>query len=125
MQIRSLAIVVASLSLVTVGCATKKFVREEVSKSEAKLGADVGRVDASLTEEKARTTAINDELGQTKVAVQRADQDRHRGDQLSPRPLRAARTRVSPRRRRPRPAPTRLTRQPARPWPRPTRRALA
>ena len=74
MQIRSLAIVVASLSLVTVGCATKKFVREEVSKSEAKLGADVGRVDASLTEEKARTAALNDEVGQTKVAVQRADQ---------------------------------------------------
>jgi outer membrane protein OmpA-like peptidoglycan-associated protein len=73
MQIRSLAIVVASLSLVTVGCATKKFVREEVSKSEAKLGAEVGRVDASLTDEKARTTAINDELGQTKVAVQQAD----------------------------------------------------
>jgi outer membrane protein OmpA-like peptidoglycan-associated protein len=74
MQIRSLAIVVASLSLVTVGCATKKFVREEVGKSEAKLGADVGRVDASLTEEKARTTALNDEVGQTKVAVQRVDQ---------------------------------------------------
>jgi outer membrane protein OmpA-like peptidoglycan-associated protein len=73
MQIRSLAIVVASLSLVTVGCATKKFVREEVSKSEAKLGAEVGRVDASLTDEKARTTALNDELGQTKVAVQQAD----------------------------------------------------
>jgi outer membrane protein OmpA-like peptidoglycan-associated protein len=73
MQIRSLAIVVASLSLVTVGCATKKFVREEVSKSEAKLGADVGRVDASLSEEKARTTALNDQLGQTKVAVQQAD----------------------------------------------------
>ena len=73
MQIRSLAIVVASLSLVTVGCATKKFVREEVSKSEAKLGADVGRVDSALTDEKARTTAMNDELGQTKVAVQQAD----------------------------------------------------
>jgi outer membrane protein OmpA-like peptidoglycan-associated protein len=73
MQIRSLAIVVASLSLVTVGCATKKFVREEVSKSEAKLGADVGRVDASLSEEKARTTALNDQIGQTKVAVQQAD----------------------------------------------------
>ena len=73
MRIRSLAIVVASLSLVTVGCATKKFVREEVSKSEAKLGADVGKVDSALTEEKARTTALNDQLGQTKVAVQQAD----------------------------------------------------
>jgi outer membrane protein OmpA-like peptidoglycan-associated protein len=57
----------------TVGCATKKFVREEVGKSEAKLGADVGRVDTALSEEKARTTALNDQLGQTKVAVQQAD----------------------------------------------------
>ena len=73
MRIRSLAILVASLSLVTVGCATKKFVREEVGKSEAKLGADVGRVDSALTEEKARTTAMNEQLGQTKVAVQQAD----------------------------------------------------
>jgi outer membrane protein OmpA-like peptidoglycan-associated protein len=73
MRIRSLAILVAALSLMTVGCATKKFVREEVSKSEAKLGADVGRVEGSLTEEKARTTAINDQLGQTKIAVQQAD----------------------------------------------------
>jgi outer membrane protein OmpA-like peptidoglycan-associated protein len=73
MRIRSLAIVVASLSLVTVGCATKKFVREEVSKSEAKLGADVGKVDAALSEEKARTTALSDQLGQTKVAVQQVD----------------------------------------------------
>lgn len=73
MRIRSLAILVASLSLMTVGCATKKFVREEVSKSEAKLGADVGRVEGSLTEEKARTTALNDQLGETKIAVQQAD----------------------------------------------------
>jgi outer membrane protein OmpA-like peptidoglycan-associated protein len=73
MRIRSLAIVVASLSLVTVGCATKKFVREEVAKSEAKTGADVGRVDSALTEEKARTVAMNDQLGQTKAAVQQVD----------------------------------------------------
>ncbi len=75
MRIRSLAIVVASLSLVTVGCATKSFVREEVSKSEAKVGADVGRVDTALNEEKARTTAMNEELGQTKVAVEQADKN--------------------------------------------------
>jgi outer membrane protein OmpA-like peptidoglycan-associated protein len=73
MRIRSLAIMVASLSLVTVGCATKKFVREEVSKSEAKTSADVGRVDTALTEEKARTTALNDQLGQTNIAVQQVD----------------------------------------------------
>jgi outer membrane protein OmpA-like peptidoglycan-associated protein len=73
MRIRSLAILVASLSLMTIGCATKKFVREEVGKSEVKLGADVGRVEGALTEEKARTTVLNEQLGQTKVAVQQAD----------------------------------------------------
>src|SRR5262245_916849 len=73
MRIRSLAIMVAALSLVTVGCATKKFVREEIGKSEAKIGQDVGRVEGSLNEEKARTTTLNDQLGQTKVAVQQAD----------------------------------------------------
>jgi outer membrane protein OmpA-like peptidoglycan-associated protein len=73
MRIRSLAILVASLSLMTVGCATKKFVREEISKSEAKTGSDIGKVDTALSEEKARTTAMGDQLGQTKVAVQQAD----------------------------------------------------
>jgi outer membrane protein OmpA-like peptidoglycan-associated protein len=73
MRIRSLAILVASLSLMTVGCATKKFVREEIGKSEVKTGSDIGRVDSALTEEKARTTALNDQLGQTKVAVTEAD----------------------------------------------------
>jgi outer membrane protein OmpA-like peptidoglycan-associated protein len=73
MRIRSLAILVASLSLMTVGCATKKFVREEISKSEAKTGSDIGRVDTALTEEKTRTATMNDQLGQTKIAVQQAD----------------------------------------------------
>ena len=73
MRIRSLAIMVASLSLMTVGCATKKFVREEVGKTEAKLGADVGRVEGAVAEERARTTVLSDQLGQTKVAVQQAD----------------------------------------------------
>ena len=70
MRIRSLAILVASLSLITVGCATKKFVREEVGKSEAKVGAEVGRVEGVVTEERARTAAMNE---QTKTAIQQAD----------------------------------------------------
>jgi len=73
MRTRSLAILVASLALITVGCATKKFVREEISKSETKTGSDIGRVDTALTEEKTRTAAMNDQLGQTKIAVQQAD----------------------------------------------------
>jgi outer membrane protein OmpA-like peptidoglycan-associated protein len=73
MRIRSLAIILASISLVTVGCATKKFVREEIGKSEAKIGQDVGRVEGALTEEKARTVEMNNQLGQTKAAVEQAD----------------------------------------------------
>src|SRR5262249_42821870 len=73
MRIRSLAILMASISLVTVGCATKKFVREEIGKSEAKIGQDVGRVEGALTEEKTRTAAMNDQLGQTKTAVEQTD----------------------------------------------------
>jgi OmpA-OmpF porin, OOP family len=73
MRIRSVAILVASLSLMTVGCATKKFVREEIGKSETKLGTEVGRVEDVVTQERARTTALNDQLGQTRTAVQQAD----------------------------------------------------
>jgi outer membrane protein OmpA-like peptidoglycan-associated protein len=73
MRIRSAATLLAALTLFATGCATKKFVREEVGKSEAKLGAEVGRVEGTLTQEQARTTALNDQLGQTKVAVQQAD----------------------------------------------------
>ena len=73
MRIRSVAILVASLSLLTVGCATKKFVREEIGKSETKIGAEVGRVEGVVTQERARTTALDDQLGQTKTAVQQAD----------------------------------------------------
>ena len=73
MRTRTIAVALAALSVVATGCATKKFVREEVGKSEAKLGADVGRVDQAVAQERARTTALNDQLGQTKVAVQQAD----------------------------------------------------
>lgn len=73
MRTRTVAIMLAALSLIAVGCATKKFVREEVGKSEAKLGADVGRVEGVLSEEKTRTTQLSDQLGQTRTAVQQAD----------------------------------------------------
>ena len=73
MRTRSVAILLAALSLIAVGCATKKFVREEVGKSEAKLGADVGRVEGALSEERTRTTTLSDQLGQTRTAVQQAD----------------------------------------------------
>ena len=73
MRHRLVVPVVLGVALLVAGCATKKFVREEIGKSETKLGGDVGRVEGALNEEKARTTALNDELGQTKVGAQQAD----------------------------------------------------
>jgi outer membrane protein OmpA-like peptidoglycan-associated protein len=63
----------AVLTLFAAGCATKKFVREEIGKSEAKTVAEVGRVEGVVTQEQARTTALNDQLGQAKTALQQAD----------------------------------------------------
>jgi outer membrane protein OmpA-like peptidoglycan-associated protein len=68
-----MVILMAALPIVAAGCATKKFVREEVGKSEAKLGADVGRVEGAVSQERTRTTTLTEQLGQTKVAVEQAD----------------------------------------------------
>lgn len=73
MRTRSIAILLVALPIVAAGCATKKFVREEVGKSEAKLGADVGRVEGAVAQERTRTTALTEQLGQTQTAVQQAD----------------------------------------------------
>lgn len=73
MRTRSMVILMAALPIVAAGCATKKFVREEVGKSEAKLGADVGRVEGAVSQERTRTTTLTEQLGQTKVAVEQAD----------------------------------------------------
>jgi outer membrane protein OmpA-like peptidoglycan-associated protein len=59
-------------ALLVTGCATKKFVQEEVAKSQQKVGADVGRVDAALGEEKVRVTGIEKGLGETRVATEGA-----------------------------------------------------
>ena len=73
MRTRSIVILLVALPIVAAGCATKKFVREEVGKSEAKIGADVGRVEGAVAQERTRTTALTDQLGQTQTAVQQAD----------------------------------------------------
>ena len=39
--------------MLVTGCATKKFVQEEVAKSQQRVGSDVGRIDRILEEEKA------------------------------------------------------------------------
>jgi outer membrane protein OmpA-like peptidoglycan-associated protein len=65
-----MAALVVAVPLLAAGCATKKFVREEVSKSEAKLGADVGRVEGALSEERTRVAALGGQLGETRTALE-------------------------------------------------------
>ena len=45
-------------TVLVTGCATKKFVQEEVAKSQERVGGDVGRVDRRLDEEKARIDGL-------------------------------------------------------------------
>jgi outer membrane protein OmpA-like peptidoglycan-associated protein len=58
--------------LLVTGCATKKFVQDEVAKSQAKVGTDVGRVDRRLDEEKARIDGLQKALEETRVATDEA-----------------------------------------------------
>jgi outer membrane protein OmpA-like peptidoglycan-associated protein len=59
-------------ALLVTGCATKKFVQEEVAKSQEKVGGDVGRVDQDLGAEKARVDGLQKELGETRAATEAA-----------------------------------------------------
>jgi outer membrane protein OmpA-like peptidoglycan-associated protein len=59
---RLVAPLMAGALLMTVGCATKKFVREEVGKSEAKLTQDVTRVETNLGQEQTRVTTVATEV---------------------------------------------------------------
>jgi outer membrane protein OmpA-like peptidoglycan-associated protein len=59
-------------ALLVTGCATKKFVQEEVAKSQERTGADVGRVDKSLGDEKARVDGLQKTLGETRTATEDA-----------------------------------------------------
>jgi OOP family OmpA-OmpF porin len=60
-------------ALVATGCATKKYVQEEVGKSQQKVGADVGRVETALGEEKTRAEQIQRGLGEARAATTEAD----------------------------------------------------
>jgi outer membrane protein OmpA-like peptidoglycan-associated protein len=73
-MVRRIAIVglVGGVLLVT-GCATKKFVQEEIAKSQEKVGADVGRVDRRLEEDKAKIDALQKALEETRAATGAAD----------------------------------------------------
>jgi outer membrane protein OmpA-like peptidoglycan-associated protein len=56
-------------ALLVTGCATKKYVQEEVAKSQERVGGEVGRVDRLLGEEKARVDGLQKDLGATKAAT--------------------------------------------------------
>jgi OOP family OmpA-OmpF porin len=60
-------------ALLVTGCATKKFVREEVGKSQQKVAADVGRVETALGEEKTRVEQLQRGLGETRAATTEAE----------------------------------------------------
>ena len=69
---RQRVLVLAGMTLlVTGGCATKSFVREEIGKSETRTGQQVGRVDDDLGQEKARITGLT---GQVTESTRRADE---------------------------------------------------
>jgi outer membrane protein OmpA-like peptidoglycan-associated protein len=59
-------------ALLVTGCATKKFVQEEIGKSQQKVGADVGRVETVLGEEKALVEGLQKGLGETRAATEDA-----------------------------------------------------
>jgi outer membrane protein OmpA-like peptidoglycan-associated protein len=59
-------------ALIVTGCATKKFVQEEVAKSQERVASEVGRVDKSLGDEKARVDGLQKELGETRAATEAA-----------------------------------------------------
>ena len=58
--------------MLVTGCATKKFVQEEVAKSQQRVGTDVGRIDRILDEEKAEVDKLQKGLEETRVAVEDA-----------------------------------------------------
>jgi outer membrane protein OmpA-like peptidoglycan-associated protein len=60
-------------ALLVTGCATKKFVREEVGKSQQKVGGDVSRVETALGEEKARVEQLQRGLDETRAATAAAE----------------------------------------------------
>ena len=65
--------VMVGASLLSVGCATKSYVRAEVGKSATKLSQDVARVDTDLSQEKARTTTLAGQVTETRSVADQAN----------------------------------------------------
>jgi outer membrane protein OmpA-like peptidoglycan-associated protein len=85
---------VLTASFLFVGCATKKFVREEVSKSETKLGQEVSRVETDLGQTKTQVSGLAVQVTETRSvadeATHRAIEARGMADQASGRANEAA-----------------------------------
>jgi outer membrane protein OmpA-like peptidoglycan-associated protein len=54
------------------GCATKKFVREELQKSEAKTATEVGRIDQSLAQSDTKVSGVAAQVVEVRTATEAA-----------------------------------------------------
>lgn len=64
---------VALVAVVAVsGCATKKFVREELQKSEAKTATEVGRIDQALTQGDTKVSGVAAQVVEVRTATEAA-----------------------------------------------------
>jgi outer membrane protein OmpA-like peptidoglycan-associated protein len=72
MATRAVIVLLVAAPALMAGCATKKFVREEVARTEAKLGSDVGRVEGALSEERNRVTSLSGQLTETRTLADEA-----------------------------------------------------
>lgn len=59
-------------TLVVSGCATKKFVREEVQKSEAKTTGEVTRIDQALTQGESKVSGVAAQVVEVRTATEAA-----------------------------------------------------
>lgn len=59
-------------ALLVAGCATKKFVQEEVAKSQERVGAEVGRVDRRVGDETARLDGLQKGIEETRATTEEA-----------------------------------------------------
>jgi outer membrane protein OmpA-like peptidoglycan-associated protein len=72
-----------AVPLVSVGCATKQFVREEVGKSEAAVRQEVGRIDSDLGQEKSRIGSLATQVTETRSAADGATRQAEQASTLA------------------------------------------
>lgn len=78
---------VAGLLVLAPGCATKKFVSEELGKTETKLGQEVGRLQGEVNQEKSRLSGVatqtTEARGVADAATRLAGQAQTRADEAT------------------------------------------